>query len=293
MGKIIELGGQRPEGEEIKLKTPQWIMQLEMDLSTDVTSITQDLGTVPPKNMQQKKVSEDNNLTTLFNAIAQMVGHLMKSGVSYEYCINKVTEAVGKGIMPAEDAWKIKGGFWKLYLINQPATGKISINRSTNNIIELGNNGEKDAVNKDFYLICKCTHVFIQHLICASLSVEKLLEALTDSIAVYLASGTHNSQHRPKIQMSINSAEENMKLEPLLIEATRFVKTLLPDFYACSKQQNGIHCVSSSDTGIQPDSDDAEWKFITGAITEKFGQRFIGVHHKTNTNHLDFTLNFK
>ncbi len=292
MGKIIGLDG-KPGEEDINLKPAQWIMQLEMDMATDVAVVTQDMGTVPPKTMHEKKVSEDNNLTTLYNAIAQMVGHLMKNGVSYEYCIEKITNAVSKGIMPAEDAWKVKGGIWKIYLINQPDTGKISINPSTKNIIDSGINGQKDALNKDFYLLCKATHTFIQHLICATLPPEKLVQTLLDTIAIYLASGTHNSKDRPRIQMTHNSAEENMKLEPLLIEATRLLKMLLPDIYSCSKQKNGVHCVSSTDTGIQPGADDAEWKFIMEAIKEKFGSRFTEVHHKINTNHLDFTVYFK
>ena len=61
MGKIIGINNQAEE-EDIKLKASQWILILEMDLATDVVAVTQDYGTLPPKNGHQKKVSEDNNI---------------------------------------------------------------------------------------------------------------------------------------------------------------------------------------------------------------------------------------
>ena len=289
MGKIIGINNQAEE-DDIKLKASQWILILEMDLANDVVAVTQDYGTLPPKNGHQKKVSEDNNFTTLCNALAQVVGHLVTNGVPLERCLNKIQEALLNNIMPAEEAWKIKGGIWKLFLVYQPTTGLMSIRRSVSTDESILPGEEKDAVNKDFYLICKGLHTFIQHLISIQVPVEKLNQTILDVIVNYLAVGRLSGEEgRLRIQMEATRPKEEVEHEELINEAIQFLQKLLPEHYKVSALPRvGVRCISS--IGIDSKS---EWKSIEDAISKNFNKQFVKILHQLKSKNLDFTVFLK
>lgn len=289
MGKIIGLDGKNLENEEdVKLKASQWILILEMDMATDIIAVTQDYGTLPPKNYQQKKVSEDNNFTTLCNALAQITGHLITNGVPREYCFEKIKQALIENIMPAEEAWKIKGGLWKLFLVYQPTTGLMAIRRSQGTDQSILPGEEKNAVNKDFYLICKGMHTFMQHLISNQVPAEKLSQAVLDVIDTYLSVGRLSGQ-RAKIEVAAVRPKEVVEFEELLNSGLEFLQKILPTHYTCTVlPETGIRCVSSE--GI---SDVKEYKSIEKALKEHFEKHFAKILHRVKSKNLDFTVFFK
>lgn len=76
----------------------------------------------------------------------------------------------------------------------------------------------------------------------------------------------------------------------MLIEETKWMKTILPKHYKCEPRENGVHCKSK--IGID-DCDSEHFHYIFEAIKQKFGVRFMEVCHQTCTNHKEFTVYIK
>ena len=73
---------------------------------------------------------------------------------------------------------------------------------------------------------------------------------------------------------------------------TEYMQDLLPDYYKCEPRENGVHCFSEIDKGID-DCDPEQWKFRMLAMERYFEGRLLEVYHQTCTNHREFTVYLK
>ncbi len=72
-----------------------------------------------------------------------------------------------------------------------------------------------------------------------------------------------------------------------ILDATEFMRRVLPKHYTCEPRKNGVYC--NSLIGVD-ENDPEHWDYIYKAILQKFGKDFMEVFCQTCTNYMSFTV---